>query len=367
MRFFSVLTAILVSGFLYALIMERESLLSFASGDPSVSEAPAGEAEEVPSEPKRLVSVVALRTMAQTVDQAVLLRGQTEAARQVEVRAETSALVLSEPLRKGAHVEAGQVLCELDPGTRVATLAEAEARRAEAQINFTAAAKLAEDGFASETRAAAARAALQAAEAGVEAAKKEIERLRLRAPFAGLLETDTAELGALLQPGALCATLLQLNPIKLVGFVPETEVSRVSLGAMAGSRLATGDEVVGQVTFLSRSADPLTRTFRVEIEVNNVSLNIRDGQTAEIIISAEGTSAHLLPQSALTLNNDGRLGVRLVGEGDVAVFAPVTILRDTIEGVWVAGLPDTASVITAGQEYVTSGTRIAVTYSEVAQ
>ena len=44
------------------------------------------------------------------------------------------------------------------------------------------------------------------------------------APFAGLLETDTAELGALLQTGSPCATIIQLDPIKFVGFVPEAEL-----------------------------------------------------------------------------------------------------------------------------------------------
>jgi multidrug efflux system membrane fusion protein len=47
------------------------------------------------------------------------------------------------------------------------------------------------------------------------------------------------------------------------------------------------------VTFLSRSADEQTRTFRVEITVPNPDVTIRDGQTADILIQTEGTSAHL--------------------------------------------------------------------------
>nr|WP_276612525.1 HlyD family efflux transporter periplasmic adaptor subunit [Pseudorhodobacter turbinis] len=91
--------------------------------------------------------------------------------------------------------------------------------------------------------------------------------MTLSAPFDGLLETDTAELGALLQPGSSCATVIQLDPIKMVGFLAETDVDKVSVGAMAQARLASGREAVGRVTFLSRSADPLTRTFRVEVTV----------------------------------------------------------------------------------------------------
>jgi multidrug efflux system membrane fusion protein len=63
----------------------------------------------------------------------------------------------------------------------------------------------------------------------------------------------------------------------------------------------------------------------------------------------------LMPASALTLDNDGNIGVRVVGEGDIARFLPVGILRDTIDGIWVTGLPETVDVIVVGQEYVTDG------------
>ena len=106
-------------------------------------------------------------------------------------------------------------------------------------------------------------------------AENEISRLKILAPFSGLLESDTAELGSLMQPGSLCATVIRLNPIKVVGFAPETEVDQIVVGSMAGARLASGREVVGTVKFLSRSADPQTRTFRTEIEVANTDLSIR--------------------------------------------------------------------------------------------
>ncbi len=205
-----------------------------------------------------------------------------------------------------------------------ARLEEARAALEEAEINYRAATGLVESGFASETRVAATRAALRAAESGVEsatsgletaraniesaragvtAAQEEIDRLTIHAPFGGVLETETAELGSLLQPGALCATVLRLDPIMLVGFVSETDVARVGQGAPARARTASGQEVTGEVSFVSRSADETTRTFRVDVRVPNPDLALRDGETVEITIAAEGRRAHLVPQSALTLDD----------------------------------------------------------------
>ncbi|WP_171130169.1 MULTISPECIES: efflux RND transporter periplasmic adaptor subunit [unclassified Ruegeria] len=409
MRLISFVNAALVITVLYFVVFERDALFAFAGREDSETEIPASAEADVTASSENAIGVVVLRSTAQEIGSAVQLRGQTKANRQVEVLAETTSTVVSEPKRKGAFVEAGDLLCELDVGTRQASLAEAlaaqleaesrvpeaEARLeeahalvAEADINLKAARKLSETGFGSETRRISSEAAmssalagvksaeagLEATQAGIEAAsaevaaaQREMGRLAIKAPFRGLLESDTAELGSLMQPGSLCATVIQLNPIKLVGFVPETEVNRILVGSMAQAQLVTGLQVEGRVTFLSRSADETTRTFEVEITVPNPELLIRDGQTADIQIAAEGVKAHKLPQSALTLNNDGTLGVRTVGAGNVVDFMPIRLLRDTSEGVWVGGLAETADVIVVGQEFVTRGVQVAPTYREASQ
>ena len=415
MRIVSIITAILVTAFLFVIVFKRDQLAEFtATGSAANAAEQPALADDTPAAPANTddevaFKVVAFSSKASTIDSAVVLRGETQAARTVTARAETNGLIVNTPLRKGTFVGEADVLCQLDPGTRAANLSDAKARlesaRArvpetqarleeakakldEAKINFNAANKLSEGGFASESRVANAqatvrsaeaavasakagfdttRSGIQSAEAAVASAEKEIERLTIRAPFAGLLETDTAELGSLLQPGAACATIIQLDPIKLVAFVPETEWSRVHLGAPAMARLISGREVTGAVTYLSRSADPLTRTFRVEIEVANSDLSIADGQTAEIVIGADGSLAHLLPQSALTLNDEGALGIRAVGAGNLVEFHPVTLIRDTVDGVWLADLPETLDVITIGQEFVRAGVKVAPTYAEISK
>jgi multidrug efflux system membrane fusion protein len=412
MKIIPVITALLVSAALYLLVFERDQLLGFARSSSDASEAAmmddTADATPAPVTDTNdsAVGVVATHSVARTIDSAVVLRGRTEAARQVTVAAETNGLVISDPIRKGAFVNAGETVCRLNPGTREAQLAEARARLAEAQgrvpeveagiieasarvreaeINLNAAQRLSEDGFASETRLVSAQAAMdaasagvqrarsgiasaqagiEAAQAGVAAANREIDKLDIKAPFSGLLETDTAELGSLMQMGTPCATIIQLNEIKLVGFVPEADVAKVNVGAIAGARLTSGQEVRGRVTFLSRSADELTRTFRVEVTVANDDMSISDGQTAEILVASDGSTAHLIAQSTLTLDDDGILGVRAVGEGNIATFMPVTLLRDTAEGVWVTDLPDALDIITVGQEFVVDGVLVAPTFAE---
>jgi multidrug efflux system membrane fusion protein len=416
MRLFPILTAILVSVALYFIVLDRETLLNFArdtplaateTGSTTPAEPAAAAAPETEDAARELVRVVVLSSQAEEIESAVVLRGRTKAARQVTVSAETTGAVISEPLLAGRFVEMGDLLCQLDAGTREsslaeararlseaqgrvpeaqATVAEAEARIREAEINVNAARQLSEGGFASETRligaeatlesAQAARqrassgvisaqAGIEAAQAAVAAAERRMDELSVTAPFAGVLETETAELGSLLQPGATCATVIQLDPIKMIGFVTEADVGKVTVGAPAMIRLLTGEApVTGRVTFVSRSADDATRTFRVEVTAPNGDLAISDGQTAEILVQSEGRQAHLIPQSALTLNDEGQIGVRTVDDENITRFMPVNLIRDTTEGVWVADLPDQANVIVVGQEYVVDGVQVLPTYRE---
>jgi len=421
MKIVSIITAIVVIFVLYTLVFEREAFNKVADGtaikrvveerlkEENLATKVDLEEDSAQQTDKNaeLVSVVVYSSNSQNLGSSVILRGETEAARFVQVRAETFGQVISDPLRKGSFVQKDDILCRLDEGTRKAALAdslarleeakalipqteaklgEANSRLEEAKINFNAASKLSEGGYASDTRVASVQAAMrsaeagvataaagfdstrariQSAEAGVATAKKEIERLTITAPFEGALESDTAEIGSLLQPGDLCGTIIQLNPIKLVGFLPETELFRVKLGASVRAQLTSGQEIEGNVTFLSRSADSKTRTFRVEVNVPNDGLEIRDGQTVEIAIGSDGKKAHLLPQSALTLNDDGLLGVRFVDDKNITRFAAVKLEQDSKEGVWVSGLDDAVDVIIIGQEFVKEGVKVSATFKDI--
>jgi multidrug efflux system membrane fusion protein len=306
------------------------------------------------------VPVMVLESAARETSARLVLRGRTKANRTVEVAAETTGRVISEPLRHGAVVAEGDVLCRLDPGIRDAELAEAEAVLAEAEAAASAATALEQRGYTAETAAKAERARLRAAQARLDRVRWDIERLEIRAPFDGILETDTAELGALLIPGSICADVVDLGQIKVEAYVSEAEVDQLRIGQRAEARLINGMQATGEVTFISRMADEETRTFEVEVTLPNPDRAIRAGMTTELTVPLPPQTAHLVPQSALTLDDEGRLGVRVAEDG-IARFHPVAVLRDAPEGVWVSGVPTRADIIVVGQEFVRDGRPVAAT------
>ncbi|MFQ5565047.1 MAG: efflux RND transporter periplasmic adaptor subunit [Paracoccaceae bacterium] len=359
MRLTSLALALLAAGALYYWFAVRgptEDVAARTAAEANaVAAATGAEAEQNPPVP-----VMVLESQAQSTVNQLVLRGRTVAVRNVSVPAETAGLVISQPLRKGALVTKGTVLCRLDPGARAALLLEAEARLAEARVEAEAATTLSEKGFAAETTRTARQAQLEAAQAKVDLVELDIARLVIRAPFDGVLETDAAEFGSRLAPGDTCATVIDLSSVKVSGYVSEQEVDQIELGQNAIARLINGRTIPGEISFISRVSDPETRTYLVEVTLPNDDGRIRDGMTAELSIELPAEVAHLIPQTALTLDDAGRLGVRLAVDGK-ARFYEARIIREEIDGVWVSGLPDTAAVIVVGQEFVRDGRAIAAT------
>jgi len=324
------------------------------------STAPTAIVEPTAQENETAVPVMVLSSSARETTDILTLRARTKANRFVSVPAETAGLVISEPLRRGARIEKDQLLCRLAPGARQAQLAEAEARLAEAMIEADAAATLSKKGFTAETTMMARTAQLQAAQAAVDLVKLDIKRLEIRAPFSGVLESDTAELGSRLGIGDPCARIIDLSVIKVAGFASEQVVDKIYLGQTTRVRLINGREATGSVTFISTMSDEDTRTYEIEATLDNQEGTIRDGMTAEMLIELPAEAAHLIPKSALTLNDSGTLGVRLAVDGHT-VFHEVRVLRDEQRGVWVVGLPATTKIIVVGQEFVRDGRSIVPT------
>ena len=252
-----------------------------------------------------LSSVTIVNSKAINKSKILKSSGFTEADKFVQVRAEVSGRLIARPAQQGDYVEEGDLICQLYI-------------------------------------------------AGREAYPKIV------APFSGYLETLRVEEGDFLNTGAVCAALIDPDPMLIVADIAEKDIAQVELGSEASAKLISGRYISGEVTFIASSADKNTRTFRVEISVDNKDRTIRDGVSAEIYIKGKQEAAHKISPAILSLNDQGKLGVRTVTTDNRVEFKEINILEDTNSGMWVSGLGEEARIITLGQEYVFQGQTVNV-------
>ena len=245
-------------------------------------------------------SVTVLNSTALDKAKKIKVSGTTEADRLIKIRAEASGTVVSRPVKQGQFVKKDQLICQLYNAGRSSYP-------------------------------------------------------KVNAPFDGYLETFSVKEGDYLNTGAVCATIIDPAPMRLIGEVSEKEINFVKVGAKAGAELISGKKVEGVVSFVSTSANKGTRSFRVEIDVKNSDRSIRDGVSAQIEIEGDTILAHRISPSILMLGEAGELGIRTVNEENQVEFKKIEILEDSLEGIWISGLPRNIRIITIGQEYVFQG------------
>jgi len=320
-----------------------------ATGKPSPSP------EKSAAKPADLPTVRVRTITAQQRQQDLVIRGQTQALRKVQVRAETAGIVAAIRADKGTFVKQGDTICELKVDARVAMLKQARATAKQRELEYEASKTLQEKGFRSETSVAGDLAEYEGSKAQVERMEKELENTKIRAPFDGVVDDRMADVGDYLSPGQPCALVVDQDPFLVVGQVSEKDVVQIHIGDSGWAKLISGERVEGKVRFIAKSSDQATRTFRLELEVANTQGMIRDGITAEIHVTANTIEAHRISPAILGLDDRGVIGVRIVDQSRRVRFVPVQIVSDGADGVWVTGLPKTVTIITVGQEYVTNG------------
>ncbi len=255
---------------------------------------------------KELFTVETIETSASPYQPLIKLKSTTVSETRVEVKAKTSGEVVKIGSRQGDYVNKDSILCSL----------------------------------------------------GIV----ELNRTEVKAPFSGYLEMIVKP-GNFLERGQVCATIIQLNPITFVAEVPESDINKVKEGQEVVLNLITGESIIGNLSFVSKSASNLTRTFKVEAEIKNEKGVIRDGITSEMIIRTSKIYAHKISPSVLMLNDKGILGIKVIENGDRVKFLPIDILEDSEDGIWITGVPNNIQLIIQGQGFVENNQKVLVSSS----
>lgn len=188
----------------------------------------------------------------------------------------------------------------------------------------------------------------------------ELNRTEVKSPFSGYIES-VVKPGNFIERGQVCATIIQLDPIIFVAEVPEISIAKVKVGQNVDINLITGQKVSGILSFVSKSASSATKTFRVEVEIQNKDGLIRDGLTADLIIKTDKVKAHKISPSILILDDDGKLGVRITNSENIVEFYEIEIVQDSPEGLRATGIPEGSNIIIQGQGFVEEGQLVQVT------
>lgn len=312
----------------------------------------------------RPVSVAVRTSRAEPVTREVELNGRTAPDRAVTLRAQTAGRIQSVAAERGSRVKQGALLARIALDERSASRSEARAVVEQRRLQFQAVRKMSEKGYQTRTDLAQAKSDLEAAQAQLAKIQQDIDNTAIRAPFAGVLETRPVEVGDYVGVGDEIARVIQQNPFVVKADLAEKDVAFIEPGQSGRARLIDGRTVEGKVRYVATEADEATRTYPVELEVDNPSGRLVSGASAKLILPLEQVKAHEVAADLLTLDEDGNMGIKTIGKDGRVAFHAADIVKSSDAHLWLGGLPDTVRLITTGQGFVRAGDEVSIVASD---
>ena len=265
---------------------------------------------------EKLFSVEVMDSSAQTIKDSIDFSSTTEAFRRIEIKSEVMTTIEKVLVKAGSKVNKGQHIVELDDYKTNADLYK---------LNLLS--------------------------------QSEFDKYALFAPFGGLLLDGHKIAGELVMPGEKVYEIIDLNSLKIFGYINENEILDVSLNNKVEVTILN-EKVKGKIDYISPISDPETKTFEIVVKVDNKNLRYKDGLSSMISIVKGNVLAHKISPSILALGDSGELGVKIIDSNDTVQFKEVNVIEDTSDYMLVSGLSQKEKIIIVGQQYVSSGEKV---------
>ncbi len=326
----------------------------FIVSNDTITGAEQAGTDQKPDE-KKVMKVQVQTVSPQNYTKSISSNGRSQASKNIIVRAEAEGLITEIIANEGDAIETGAEIIKIDVREKRERVRESRELVKQRKIEYDAAKKLIKQGFASDVRLAQTQSAYESARASLTRAQIDLDKTIVKAPFDGILGKRHVDIGDYVRIGDPLSELVDLNPLEITVFLNEKEIIQLKKGAKATLTFINGEKRDGFVKFIAPAADEDSRTFRVDVEIDNEDMSLPAGLTAQVDIEVRSKQAYQIPPSILTLNDAGDVGVKVVSNENKAVFTPITIIDDSPSSMWVTGLEGDVRVVTVGQDFLVPG------------
>ena len=302
------------------------------------------------------------------------LIGRSEARAESQIVAEVSGPVIAINAREGVWVSKGTPLVTIDSQRIKLALAAKIAEAAQAQAD----AELAEKEFArvddlfkqeilservldqAQADVTRTRERYMQLEAERERLALDLEKCRIRAPYAGYTIDQLIQIGEWANPGTPVYAMVDLAVIKVTVDLPERHFGQVALGSeVAIHTSGDGAPVMGKVTGVAPRASETTHTFPLFVTVDNANGALGGGMLVRATVSLKGKFTSLAVSKDAIIRQGDQTLVYTIVEGKAS---PITVVTSSSDGTMVAvrgdGLTDGMPVVVRGNERIFPGSPV---------
>jgi len=213
--------------------------------------------------------------------------------------------------------------------------------------------------FKSEVEISQSQARLATAKSNLAVLRDQLKKSTVTAPTGGWLETVSVDVGEQVGAGTPVATILDMEEVKIIVGVPQTDIAQITVGDQVSVDVAGAGKRAGIVSRIASITSSTARTFDVEVTVPNPERTLRAGMSVEATIDVGFQPAFGMSPAHLSVAGDGSLTAKISEDGIVRVVT-VDLVRSGVEQVFVSGLSDGDTLLTFGQAFVEAGDAVRI-------
>ena len=281
--------------------------------------------------------------------------GFTQPITSAVLKSNFKTIVASILVQKGREVSKDEVILELSSPEIEKRLVEATARYNHKLAEYEASKKLMQKSFKSGNNHLQTKADLEQARANLQAAETDAFELKVRALADGYLEECYVQVGNTICPHDKLVNLVYKDAVQVRSYVSEEIIGSLNIGMHALVKVCD-HEFMAEISGLSTVADPQTRNFYVDLTIVKPEHRLAYGATADVTLLLPQRQGFWINASALTLDDDGMLGVKVL-ENSKVVFLPVKLTSMTAQGAYIENNTNTTNLdlISYGGEFFLPG------------
>lgn len=325
----------------------------------------AGATEEIDQPYVKIVNVQTVTVAHRPFSATVRITGEARPQTDVTVSAEESGVLRRFVAEKGARVGRGAVIARIADAVLAAQAEEARAMAELANDRYTRQRRLwEEEGIGSEIAYLQAKSESESAAARHQQLQARLARTVIRSPVAGTVDDHLVEAGEVVQPGTPVARVVDAARLKIAGGVPERFAREVATGDSAAITFDVfpGQVFDGRIAFVGTAVDRQSRTFPIEIEMDNPEGLVKPYMIANVrIVNRRIENAVVVPREVLLRTELGQQAMVVESRegGDVAVARAVALGPSNENDVVVTeGLQAGDRLIVKGQQMADPGDRV---------
>ncbi len=293
------------------------------------------------------------------------IQGVAKANKNIEISPELGGTVTSILVKEGQKVQAGQLLIQLDDSSIKNSISELNTQLSLAKTTFERQERLWKQKIGSEMQYLQAKTQKESLENNLSSLRTQTRKMRITAPFSGIVDEIFPRLGELTSPQMPAVRLLNLDNVYVEAEVTETFLPVIKEGTETVVHFTSiNKEIDSKISQVGNYINPANRSFKIRININNKDQSIKPNLLADIKIADFETKGIIIPASLVQQDQNGKDYVfTVVSENNTqkVIKNLITVANEYNQEVYVsAGLKQTDTLVNAGARFVKEGDQIKI-------